>query len=309
MAQILNKNDVLFRLCHDWSMGSFKIDKISSPLSWLIFITTLFFGGKILHCTLKSLFSCHCNAHSNSNSDFRRKFSWVTENGDIDQKSDENEFDDGGRISFFMQLMNYPSMSFILKWFLVKNRHDFILIFNEKIKRFDHVITRLSEPRDRLSRSRDRSCAKSSDRVTECKCVYPYAWHVFWGGWMVLFYIPTSQMITFVGFGLAERCLYPVFIGFAILISSLLKSVKVSSSPMTLICLVLLSGAMVRTDRRCADWKSDFDLSKSGSDSGSLKSKINLASHFSKREMYPEAINLLESVVKIHQSSDIFYNM
>ena len=277
-------------------MGSFKIDAISSPLSWLIFISTLLCTGKILFCTFKSLFSCHCNTNSNSNTK-KTAIPWVTENGD--KKGDE--FDDGGRISFFMQLMNYPSMSFILKWFLVKNRHDFILIFNEKIKRFDHVITRLSEPRDQ-EKSRDRS-------VTECKCMYPYAWQVFWGGWMVLFYIPTSQMITFVGFGLAERCLYPVFIGFAILTSSLLKSAKVNSSTMTLICLVLLSGAMVRTDRRCADWKSDFDLSKSGSDSGSLKSKINLASHFSKKEMYPEAINLLESVVKIHQSSDIFYNM
>ena len=278
-------------------MGSFKIDIISSPLSWLIFITTLFFVVKILYCTFKSLFSCQCNANFNSD----RKFPLVTENGDIDKKSDGDEFDDGGRISFFMQLMNYPSMSFILKWFLVKNRHDFILIFNEKIKRFDHVITRLSEPRDQ---SRDRS-----DLVSECKCIYPYAWHVFWAGWIVLFYIPTSQMITFVGFGLAERCLYPVFIGFAVLVGSLLKFTKVNSSIMTLICLLLLSGAMVRTSIRCTDWKSDFDLSISGSDSGSLKSKINLASHFSKREMYPEAINLLESVVKIHQSSDIFYNM
>ena len=224
-------------------------------------------------------------------------------NGDADTNvGDEEEgFDDGGRISFFMQLMNYPSMSFILKWFLVKNRHDFILIFNEKIKRFDHVITRLSE-------SRDSEPSRAND-VTECKCIYPYAQHAFWAAWIVLFYLPTSQIITFVGFGLAERCLYPVFIGFAILIASVFKSAKVNPSKMTLIGLILLSGAMLRTHRRCADWKSDFELSKSGSDAGSLKSRINLASHFSKREMYPEAIQLLESVVKVHQSSDIFYNM
>ena len=279
-------------------MGSFKIDFISSPLSWLIFITTLLFGGKVLAFTFKN-FSCQCE-----NDTLTTKMVTKMANGDADGKSDDvDEFDDGGRISFFMQLMNYPSMSFILKWFLVKHRHDFILIFNEKIKRFDHVITRLSESRDSESHER-----RVND-VNECKCVYPFAQHAFWALWMVLFYLPTSQMITFVGFGLAERCLYPVFIGFAILIGTILKSAKINSTKMTLICVILLFGAMVRTHRRCADWESDFELSKSGSDSGSLKSRINLASHYSTREMYPEAINLLESVVKQHQSSDIFYNM
>ena len=167
---------------------------------------------------------------------------------------------------------------------MLKNRHDFYLIFNNKIKRFDHVITRLRKPCSCDQRKR------LSDMIQN---------QLFWWCWILLFYAPTSHILTFVGFGAAERCYYPITIGVFMLIKNLLNEKLLS------IILILFA---LRTNQRCLDWSDDYSLSHSGAVIGSFKSKINLAGHLMVKD-HDRALKLLEHVGEYHQNADLNYNL
>ena len=196
-----------------------------------------------------------------------------------------------GRISFFMKIMTYPSVSFIIQWFMVKNRHDFYLVFTEKIKRLDWSITRMP-----------CSCGQVERIFDVIKN------ELFWMLFMVAFYLPTSQVLVFVGFGSAERCYYPMLIGALMLSLQLVESQRTKLiGKKAFLSIALLLAA--RTFQRTADWSNDRTLSESGAELGSLKSKINLAGHMTRAEELPQAIEILEKVSEVHQNADINYNL
>ena len=224
------------------------------------------------------------------------------------EKSEELDEDFEPRISFFMQLMNWPSISLILKWIMVENSHDIILIFNQKIQKFDHVITRFKN-------ASGEKCQNSKISKNQVFPVSAFCWSclsekkgLFWFGWLVLFYIPLSQILTFTGFAMAERCLYPITVIIGLLVAKIFEKIKFGTNRTCL--LVLFFGFLIfQSSSRVQDWRNDFQLSKSGSEVGSIKSKINLASHFSKNKKFEKSISILDQVIQSHQSSDIYYNL
>merc|ERR1711935_220854 len=155
----------------------------------------------------------------------------------------------------------------------------------DKIKRFEHVIKRARIP---------------------CQCGYNRRVgdvmknQVFWLVWAVMFYVPMSQVLRFVGFGAAERCYYPLTIGVLMMLKNCIKSKNLG--------MLLIALLAFRTNQRCLDWVNDQSLSESGAEIGSLKSQINFAGHLMSTDR-PRALSLLESVSKKHQNADINYNL
>ena len=225
--------------------------------------------------------------------------------GENVKKSETKKTEDWhcGRISLLLSLLSFPAVSLIARWLLLRYNYDIIIVFNQKSKFISFDVSQTN-----LRRTRIRSGPR-------CDRLDPQA-PFFICAFMALLYIPMSQIFAFVGFNIAERCLYPLMIPFATIIIYGLNNAYANSGKkknyhrlfcvLSTSCLILLS---IRTQNRVLDWRNDFALSKSGAEVGSVKSQVNLAVNFATQNNFQEAKNILHSSLKTTNHADIFYNL
>jgi hypothetical protein len=207
---------------------------------------------------------------------------------------------DHGRVSLLLSLLSFPAVSLIVRWILLRYNYDFIVICNQKSKFISFDVTSL-----RTSKSvplRNYSTKKVPKLGWEMGLVLLVAA-------TILLYLPISQLFAFVGFNIAERCLYPIMIPFSISIGlgfEYLVSHRDISRKLSWVILAILA---LQTQNRVGKWKSDLELSKNGAETGSIKSKVNLAIALANLEQFSLAKHILEETLTLTNHADIYYNL
>merc|ERR1712228_1037620 len=125
---------------------------------------------------------------------------------------------------------------------------------------------------------------------------------------MGILYVPMSQIMTYVGFNVAERCIYPLMLPFALVIGLGLERLQ-RAKLAKLAFLIAITILALKTHNRVADWQNDHVLSVSGAQHGSIKSKVNLAVNLAANHDFTAAKIILGNALTHTNHADIYYNL
>ena len=223
--------------------------------------------------------------------------------------------EDCGRISLLLSLLSFPAVSLIARWLLLRYNYDVIIVFNQKSKFISFDVSQTNLRRAQALRIRSKSHfdifnpqghqIKNSKNTVFFTCFM-----------MAILYIPMSQIFAFVGFNVAERCLYPLMVPFATLVTFGLQNVyelfgrrKNMRKVLNSICIGCLLLLCLKTQYRVINWRNDMVLSESGAKIGSVKSQVNLAVNFAQKNNFSAAKDILYSVLESTNHADIYYNL
>ncbi|CAG5094505.1 Oidioi.mRNA.OKI2018_I69.XSR.g13619.t1.cds [Oikopleura dioica] len=126
-------------------------------------------------------------------------------------------------------------------------------------------------------------------------------------------YLPSSNLISFVGFIRAERCLYPVSIGFLLFVlritNEAMKKANLSKFSKKLLHLSWIVIFSAKAHIRGRAWlENELILSETAAALGSVKSTVNLALAYADLGQLEKSEILMRSALSRHQSADMFYN-
>ena len=126
---------------------------------------------------------------------------------------------------------------------------------------------------------------------------------------VALLYLPMSQLFAFVGFNIAERCLYPLTIPLSVIVTLGYARIRdrLPRFKFLFLALIVLNG--LKTHSRVLTWRSDEQLSNDGALKGSIKSKVNLAINFAQNERFEDAKTVLNNALRHTNHADIYYNL
>lgn len=131
---------------------------------------------------------------------------------------------------------------------------------------------------------------------------------------LVLPFVPATNLFFYVGFVIAERVLYIPSVGFCLLYAHGFstfwkiggKFLRIALAAMTCVYLVLLSA---RTVRRNIDWRSDENLYRSGITVNPSKAWSNLGNVLKKQGKIAEAEKAYRKSIEHKWSADTWYNL
>lgn len=200
-----------------------------------------------------------------------------------------------GRISLLLSLLSFPAVSLIVRWLLLRYNYDIIIICNQKTKFISFDVT--------TNRGRkDVSDSQNTVFTRKCGLVLLFAG-------MLILYLPMSQLFTYVGFNVAERCIYPLALPFTIAIGLGFDQIKHRFKFIQTAFLITLFISALKTHNRVSNWQNDHELSINGAANGSIKSKVNLAVNLAAKHDFNAAKIILGNALKHTNHADIYYNL
>ena len=258
------------------------MDSINSIETWLKLILTFYCISRLIKFFCGSITAESINPTVSSRPVLRSK----SENG-ISSVSGES-----GRISLLLSLLSFPAVSLIVRWLLLRYNYDIIIICNQKTKFISFDVTPIIPIKP-----------KSNQKIFTKKCGMVLLFST-----MAILYVPMSQIFTYVGFNVAERCIYPIMVPFCLTIGLGLERLQRRKFVQSAFAIVITLLA-VKTHIRVSQWQNDHVLSLSGAENGSIKSKVNLAVNLAANHDFTAAKIILGNALTHTNHADIFYNL